>query len=188
MNKDTKSIASYGFLLFLLIATIVTLIRKDSLFVKYANGLSLPIFLLTLSVLLSKSNEGVKLKLIEKAKLKRKKIKTAPTPQKSQPFPNDNTDYKTASKTKSTKKSFSDSLSTIYKFINILTECINCIAILSFALCFLVLTGIITFEMDSSWINIASLSLVFFDFCVLDDLIDAYVKCLFKKLQSKYSG
>ena len=111
MKKHSKNIANYGLLLFLLIATFVTLILKDISFVKYANGLSLPIFLLTLSVFLSKSNENVKSKLKTKAKRQSKKIKLTSAPQKSQSYQNDNTDYKTSSKINTTKKSFSDSLS-----------------------------------------------------------------------------
>ncbi len=186
MKKHSKNIANYGLLLFLLIATFVTLMLKDISFVKYANGLSLPIFLLTLSVFLSKSNEKVKSKLKTKAKRQIKKIKLTSASPKSQSYQNDNTDYKTSSKINTTNKSFSDSLSAIDKIIVILTKCINCIAILCFTSCLLVLTGIITFEMDCSWINIASLSILLLDVCVWDDLIDIYVKHLLKKLESRY--
>ncbi len=166
--RSYKNIIPYGFLLFLLVAGLFSAFGNNPQVDASINSLAIPVFLFSISILLSKSNKYVRETIQEHISQIDRELNGTP-----------NDDYTRAKYEKMNeynllcKKFF-----TIDKF----TRAINVFAILSFAICLLSVTGIISFTSDCGYINIFSLALVFFDFFVLDDIIQKTVRTSIDKI------
>ena len=160
--RDNKNITSYGFFLFLILAGVLSIIGINDTIRKGINSMSIPVFLLSLAIVLSKANSFIRDNAFMEI---------------------DKTDMKLHN---SRSHDYSiDSLKDLNAYVLMVkrvdhidkaTKVINTIAIICFAICPLTMMGIIPFPADCGYINVFSLALVYFDFCILDDVLRKIVR------------
>lgn len=166
--RSYKNIIPYGFLLFLLVAGLFSAFGNNPQVDASINSLAIPVFLFSISILLSKSNKYVRETICNHISQMNRELNNTP-----------NDDY---TRTKYEKMNEQKLLFEKFFKVDNLTQAINLFAILSFAICLLSLTGIVSFPSDCGYINIFSLALVFFDFFVLDDILQRTVQSSIREI------
>ncbi len=159
--RDYKNIVPYGFLLFLIVSGILSIIGYNDMIRKSVNSLSIPVFLFSIAILLSKSNYYIRKNAFEEAY--KSNVKLANAEDEDNPF-----DFYKKLNTYALMVKRIDCIDKV-------TKIINSIAILCFAICPLTMVGIIPFPSECGYINVFSLALVYFDFFILDDVLQKVV-------------
>lgn len=166
--RSYKNIIPYGFLLFLLVAGLFSAFGNNPQVDASINSLAIPVFLFSISILLSKSNKYVRETIWERVSQTDRELKSTPI------------DYYSREKYEKTNE-FNLLCKKIIA-VDSITRAVNLLAILSFTICLLSVTGIVSFPSDCGYINVFSLALVFFDFFVLDDILTRTVRILLDKI------
>ena len=193
--REKKNILNYGFLLFLIILGIVSIFCDNEIIIKSINSLSIPIFLFSITTLLSKfgnyMNDAFFKKILDEESkdkeyeelIKRQKQNIDECTDKMR-F--DNQRIITGLLLNSTEcKKY---LCILYKrkiLYSDLVKAFNLLSMISFVICLFSIIGIVQFDVDCPWVNIFSLALVFFDFFILDDILKKRVDKVLKKLSEK---
>lgn len=164
--RNYKNIIPYGFLLFLLISGFISIF--DESINNFINSLAIPVFLFSLSIILTKANRSIRQAVYNSIGHTELLMNTAAQEEKSLEFSN-------------------RFILLTKKFIHVdaFTITFNVIAMISFCLCLLSLMNIICFPTNCGYINIFSLALVFFDFFILDDIIEKAVKASLEKIRDQ---
>lgn len=166
--RNYKNIIPYGFLLFLLVAGLFSAFGNNPQIDASINSLAIPVFLFSISILLSKSNKYVRETVQEHiSQMDRELNRTL------------NDDY---SRAKLEKMNEYNLLCKKFIAVDKITRAINLFAILSFAICLLSVTGIVSLTSDCGYINVFSLALIFFDFFVLDEIMQRMVRTSIDKI------
>ena len=191
--KEQKNILNYGFLLFLLIVGVVSIFHKEPIFINSLNTLAVPVFLFTIATLIAKSNQFIRNVLLEEVKCQepigeKYDELLARAEEIAKKSNHELADEIRVGETRNEAYKIKLYLTALYKRFIIVSKassCVNFIAMLSFVLCLLSLTGLFSIDASFHWINIFSLALVFFDFFLLEDLLKSYSDKLQKKLNKK---
>ena len=167
--RNYKNIIPYGFLLFLLIAGLISIFNEN--INNYINSLAIPVFLFSLSIIFTKANKNIRQAVYNSIGHTELLMKTTDQAKDSLEFTN-------------------RFILLTKKFIHVdaFTIIVNIFAMISFSLCLLSLMNIICFPTNCGYINIFSLALVFFDFFIMDDIIDKAVKASIEKIKTKDDG
>ena len=148
--RESKNIVNYGFLAFLILVGVASFFIEEQSFVLRMNSLSIPLYIFSVSIILSKSINTI-----------RKTINAEIAKE----------DSKRVSINDSEKKYSIEALQSSERYILLVkrffaidkwTKGINIIAMLSFVLCLLSVSGIIVIGINSIWVNTFSMALVYF--------------------------
>lgn len=191
--REPINILKYGFVFFLFFSGIVSIFNTETYFINSVNSLSIPIFAFSISILLVKSNQYARTEIMKQMQNRNtaidnikeyidKKEKLI-----SESECNNEID-KVSNKIEMVNQInqlYKDSLISVHEYnffgkyfitIDFFTRLFNLIATLSFAWCLLSLTGLFKITGNFAWVNIFSLTLVFFDFFILDDLMSKMIR------------
>lgn len=193
--REQINILKYGFLLFLVVAGVVSIFYKDANYVNAINSLSIPVFLFSLSIIFVKANKYARETVMKKIHVQEKTMneKSKEISKKSEQIEKIEDDKK-INYYKKTKELYKESLITTEEFIflckyfsaiDIFTKIFIIFAMLSFVWCLLSLVGLFAINSNFIWVNIFSLAIVFFDFFVLDDLLVKAFPKRFDKLHDQ---
>lgn len=171
--RESKNIVNYGFLAFLILVGVASFFIEEQSFVLRMNSLSIPLYIFSVSIILSKSINTI-----------RKTINAEIAKE----------DSKRVSINDSEKKYSIEALQSSERYILLVkrffaidkwTKGINIIAMLSFVLCLLSVSGIIVIGINSIWVNTFSMALVYFDFFVLDEMITRHTRKLIEQIKEE---
>lgn len=166
--RNYKNIVPYGFLVFLIIAGVFSIFSNNEVINANINGLAIPVFLLSVSILLSKSNKYVREKVFGKIEQLDRTIKQ------------DHAEDYSMEKLENLEEY--NMLCKHFMYVDRCTKWISIIAIISFSICLLSMIGIISIPISSGYINLFSLALVFFDFFIWEDMIQKKVDSSINKI------
>lgn len=186
--REPINILKYGFVLFLIFSGMVSIFNNEPYFVNSVNSLSIPIFAFSISILFVKSNQYARTEILKQIQNKsmttenlKKDIDKREKLLKKVDCNSKIDEYKNyIEEQEQLNQLYKDSIISVHEhkffckyFIitDVFTRIFNIIATLSFSWCLLSLTGLFKITGNFAWVNILSLTLVFFDFFILDDLL-----------------
>lgn len=190
-------------MLFLTISGFIAIFSNESYFVCAVNSSAIPIFIFSICILLVKSNKYVRTEIlnkiqnldkvtdslhkdIDKEEERLERIKREDS--HAETYKNELVimrQLKQLYKNTVISQKTNTFLCKYFCIIDIFTRGFNIVATLSFAWCLLSLTGLFRITGNFAWINIFSLALVFFDFFILDELMDLMLRMIINKFQEQ---
>lgn len=187
--REQINILKYGFLLFLVVAGVVSVFYQDENYVNAINSLSIPIFSFSLSIIFVKTNKYARETVLKRIQSQEKIMN-----EQSQKISQKSERIKKIDSNEEINELYKESLISAEEFkflckyfftIDLFTKIFNTFAMLSFAWCLLSLVGLFDINSNFVWVNIFSLAIVFFDFFVLDDLLIKLFPKKFDKLHDQ---
>ena len=191
--RNNKNIVSYGFLLFLIVAGLYSILGDNPNVENNINSLAIPVFLFSVAILLSKANKSIRESVNEKKGNLDRDINrlqrsgnSVETYDASRAYTIDEL-KKLRNQVRETNKTYNEYGLLCKKIIavDLFTRVINWFAVLSFSVCLLSLIGVIQFSANCGYINTFSLALVFFDFFILDDIVQKAVRKALEKIEEE---
>lgn len=199
--REQDNILKYGFLLFLIAVGIVSIFYQDRKFANAINGLSVPIFMLSLSVMFVKANQYGREEVLKRISNQEKTcndLSTEISKKSKQIEKNESEENRDIVEKVEINKEINllykkSLISTeTYKFmcryfsiVDFFTKVCNTFAMISFAWCLLSLMGIFVLKSSYLWVNVFSLAIVFFDFFILDDVLAKSVRRKIERFQNQ---